>query len=90
MKRMTIVVLILALLCGVWSSAALAAGVEEASPAWIAGLEEAQEAQQLFIVAGVGETTAWVSLHEKDENGAWKQIMTTPGYIGKHLSLIHI
>ncbi|MDO4973154.1 MAG: L,D-transpeptidase family protein [Eubacteriales bacterium] len=84
MKRMTIVVLILALLCGVWSSAALAAGVKEASPAWIAGLEEAQEAQQLFIVAGVGETTAWVSLHEKDENGAWKQIMTTPGYIGKH------
>ena len=36
------------------------------------------------MVAGVGQTTAWVSLHEKDANGEWQQLMTTPGFIGKN------
>ena len=85
MKKLTLVVLLLAMLLSVWTGTALAAEPEaEDSPAWIAALGEEQEAQQLFVVAGVGETTAWVSLHEKDESGAWKQLMTTPGYIGKH------
>lgn len=55
----------------------------EASPDWVKKLPAAQNANQLFIVAGVGETTAWVSLHEKDDKGQWQQVMTTPGYIGK-------
>ncbi len=55
----------------------------ENSPVWVASLPQAQDAEQLMVVAGVGETTAWVSLHEKAEDGSWKQIMTTPGYIGK-------
>ena len=85
MKKLTLVVLLLAMLLSVWTGTALAAEPEaEDSPAWIAALGEEQEAQQLFVVGGVGETTAWVSLHEKDESGAWKQLMTTPGYIGKH------
>ncbi|MCR5439334.1 MAG: L,D-transpeptidase family protein [Selenomonas sp.] len=55
----------------------------EASPEWVQTLPAAKQAAQLLVVAGVGETTAWVSLHEKDDRGTWQQVMTTPGYIGK-------
>lgn len=56
----------------------------EDSPEWVGKLEQAKDADQLFVVAGIGETTAYVSMHQKDENGNWKQIITTPGYIGKN------
>ena len=55
----------------------------ENSPAWAAKLGEEQKAEQIFIIAAFGETTAWVSMHEKDETGTWKMIMTTPGFIGQ-------
>ena len=55
----------------------------EVSPEWVQTLPAAKQAAQLLVVAGVGETTAWVSLHEKDDRGTWQQVMTTPGYIGK-------
>ncbi|MCR5662952.1 MAG: hypothetical protein K6G50_12645 [bacterium] len=54
------------------------------SPEWAAKLGEEQKAEQIFIIAALGETTAWVSMHEKDESGAWKMIMTTPGFIGQN------
>ena len=56
------------------------------SPEWIATLPEAQEATQLFVVAGISmdTTTAWISMHQKNEEGAWKQILSTPGFIGKN------
>ncbi len=54
------------------------------SPEWIGAVGEQLGARQLFIVAGIGRTTALVSLHEKGEDGVWKQLMTTPGYIGKN------
>ncbi|MBQ3905354.1 MAG: hypothetical protein II743_01165 [Lachnospiraceae bacterium] len=54
------------------------------SPKWVTQLGSEKEATQLFVVAAVGQTTAYVSMHEKDENGKWKEIMTTPGYIGKN------
>ena len=53
------------------------------SPDWVGELEAAKDANQLFVVAGIGGTTAYVSMHEKDESGSWKEIMTTPGCIGK-------
>ncbi len=56
----------------------------EASPDWVTALPEAQDAQQLFVIAAHEKTTAWVSLHEKDENGEWHMIMSTPGFIGKN------
>ena len=56
----------------------------EDSPEWVSSLDEAKDANQLFIVAGIGPTTAYVSMHQKDEDGNWKQVMTTPGYIGKY------
>ena len=55
-----------------------------ASPAWAAELGEEQNASQLFVVAAVGETTAYVSMHEKNAEGSWEEIISTPGYIGKH------
>ena len=58
--------------------------VTEDSPEWVGKLKQAANAEQLFVVAGVGETTAYVSMHEKDADGNWKQVMTTPGFIGKH------
>ena len=60
---------------------------EEASPEWITALPSAQDESitQLFVVAGLGadKTTATISMHERDENGAWKQILSTPGFVGK-------
>lgn len=56
----------------------------EASPDWVTALPEAQDAQQLFVIAAHEKTTAWVSMHEKDANGDWHMIMSTPGFIGKN------
>ena len=54
------------------------------SPAFVGKLKQAKKADQLFVVAAMSKTTAYVSMHQKDENGNWKQILTTPGYIGKY------
>ena len=56
------------------------------SPEWIVSLPAAQDARQLFVVAGLGMdlTTATVSMHQKDEEGNWKQILSTPGFVGKN------
>ena len=61
---------------------------ETDSPEWVKALPEAQDenTKQLFIVGGMGmdKTTATVSMHQRDSKGNWKQIMSTPGYIGKN------
>lgn len=54
-----------------------------ASPDWVTALPEAAEAEQLFVVAAHEKTTAWISMHEKDADGEWHMIMSTPGFIGK-------
>ena len=54
------------------------------SPDWVGKLDAAKDTDQLFVVAGIGETTAYVSMHQKDADGNWKEILTTPGYIGKY------
>ena len=60
---------------------------EEDSPEWITALPSAQDESitQLFVVAGLGtdKTTATISMHERDENGVWKQILSTPAFVGK-------
>ena len=59
---------------------------EEDSPAWVAALPQAQDAEQLFVVAAMGmyKTTAYITMHQKDENGVWKQILSTPGFVGRN------
>ena len=58
------------------------------SPEWITSLPSAKEenVRQLFVVAGLGmdKTTATISMHQRDEDGKWKQILSTPGYVGKN------
>ncbi len=73
--------------CGTDSSAETAQfdpAKAEDSPEWVGKLAQAKDADQLFVVAAIGKTTAYVSMHQKDDQGAWKQVMTTPGYIGKN------
>lgn len=55
----------------------------EDSPKFVSRLPQAKKADQLFVVCGMGRTTAYVSMHEKNADGRWKQVMTTPGFIGK-------
>ncbi len=57
--------------------------IPEPSPEWVTKLPTARYADQLVVVAGLGKTTAWISFHEKDQQGQWVQLMTTPGFIGK-------
>ena len=59
------------------------AAERETSPDWVRNLPQATTAKQLFVVAGVGKTTAWVSMHERDADGTWRVLMTTPGFIGR-------
>ena len=59
------------------------AAEREPSPDWVQKLPQAKAAKQLFVVAGVGKTTAWVSMHERDTDGNWRMLMTTPGFIGR-------
>ncbi len=58
------------------------------SPEWVVSLPAAQDEQvtQLFVVAGLGmdKTTATISMHQRDETGAWKQILSTPGFVGRN------
>ena len=58
------------------------------SPAWVKKIPQAQDpdVSQIFIVAGLGmdKTTATISMHERDESGAWKKVLSTPGYVGKY------
>ena len=56
------------------------------SPEWVANLPAAQDADQLFVVAAMGmdKTTAYITMHQKDENGVWKQILSTPGFVGRN------
>lgn len=91
-KWMTLFLALMMMVIGVHAAAAegenaLHAAVQQEtdSPAWVAALPQAQDAEQLFVVAALGmdKTTATISMHEKDENGNWKQILSTPGFVGK-------
>ena len=53
------------------------------SPAWVITLGEEKKTTQLLVVAATSQTTANVSMHEKDEDGKWKEILSASGYIGK-------
>ncbi|MBQ9000965.1 MAG: L,D-transpeptidase family protein [Eggerthellaceae bacterium] len=60
---------------------------EKASPDWLSALDAAknQNTKQLFVVAGLAmdKTSASVSMHERAADGTWRQILSTPGLIGK-------
>ncbi|SHK77730.1 L,D-peptidoglycan transpeptidase YkuD, ErfK/YbiS/YcfS/YnhG family [Selenomonas ruminantium] len=66
------------------AEAALPDAPPKATPEWIQKLPAAKDAEQMFIVAGFDKTTAWVSMHEKNDKGKWEQLMTTPGFMGRN------
>ena len=53
------------------------------SPEWIGGLSAADDAEQLVIVSGTHGSNARFSMHEKDEDGTWHEIVSCAAYIGK-------
>ena len=53
-----------------------------ASPEWVTKLDAAKDADQLIVVAGYDKNTDYVSMHEKDSNGKWQKIISSPGLIG--------
>lgn len=55
----------------------------EDSPEWVTALDAAKDAKQLFVVAAYEKSSAWISMHEKDTDGNWKMLTSTPGFIGK-------
>ena len=61
-------------------------GIDVESPEWVGKLDAAKDAQQMLIVSAFSNeaTGAWISLHEKQDDGSWHMVMTTPGYIGKN------
>ena len=91
-KRIIIVVCLLVLLtvlsgCGKVSEAQGSyRGIDVASPDWVGKLDAAKNADQMLIVAAFSDdaTDAWISLHEKQSDGSWHMIMTSPGFIGKN------
>ena len=98
MKKWTTLLFALLMLAGAAAASAVSglsaqqdglhANIQQAadSPEWVTALPAAQTADQLFIVAGMGmdKTTAFISMHERDAAGAWKQILSTPGFVGRN------
>ncbi|MCR5586807.1 MAG: L,D-transpeptidase family protein [Lachnospiraceae bacterium] len=58
------------------------------SPEWVQNLDAAKDenVKQLFVVGALGmdKTTATVSMNERDENGNWKQVLSSTAYVGKN------
>ena len=52
------------------------------SPEWVTKLEATKDCEQLIVVAGVDKSTAYITMHEKNSDGEWEQIIATPGFIG--------
>ena len=93
--RLLCIALALLLVCGAaWAEADTPDGLHASiqrtvdSPAWVVNLPAAQDdaVTQLFVIAGYGmdKTSASVTMHERDESGNWKQILSTPALVGKN------
>ena len=52
------------------------------SPEWVTKLDAAKDSEQMIVIAGVDKSTAYITMHEKDESGKWQQLIATPGFIG--------
>jgi len=50
---------------------------------WVANLRVAEETNQILVVAAKGDS-AEVSLHEKDDKGIWKEVLSTEADIGRN------
>ena len=64
------------------------AAVKNQSPKWVRALSQAKDKKntQLLIVAATGmdKTTAKVTMHERDKDGNWIQVLSADAYVGKY------
>lgn len=58
-------------------------GAGNESPEWVSHLKASENASQLAIVSGTHGSNAIFSLHEKDDGGIWREILSCHAYIGK-------
>ena len=69
-------------------AAAKKAAVKDQSPKWVRSLPQAKDKKntQLLIVAAAGmdKTTAKVTMHERDKEGNWIQVLSADAYVGKY------
>ncbi len=58
-----------------------------ASPEWVTSLPEARDPDtcQMVVVAATGmdKTTASISMLERDADGRWVRVLSTPGFVGE-------
>lgn len=52
-------------------------------PSWVADLDVAETANQIIVVAADG-SNATVSMHNKEDDGTWTEILSTDGKIGRN------
>ena len=52
------------------------------SPEWVTKLDALKDCEQIIVVAGVDKSTAYISMHEKNADGKWQQLISTPGFTG--------
>ncbi len=81
---MSFTLIVVGLSCFVQVAAAAPSTAQRVkSPDWVKKLDAAKTSEQLIVVAGVGKTTATISMHEKNSDGSWEQIVSSPGFIGQ-------
>jgi len=56
---------------------------EEKASSWVVDLDIAETAGQIIVVAASG-SNATVSMHNKEEDGTWTEILSTAGKIGRN------
>lgn len=56
---------------------------EEKESSWVADLDVAETANQIIVVAADG-SNATVSMHNKEEDGTWTEMLSTAGKIGRN------
>ena len=56
---------------------------DEKVSSWVADLDIAKTASQIIVVAADG-SSATVSMHDKEEDGTWTEILSTTGKIGRN------
>ena len=57
--------------------------LDEKVSSWVADLDIAETASQIIVVAADG-SNAMVSMHNKEDDGTWTEILSTAGKIGKN------
>ncbi len=56
---------------------------EQVTTSWVADLNIAQSANQIIVVSASG-SSATVSMHNKNADGTWTEILSTPASIGRN------